>query len=165
MRVPRPAAMALGAVACGLACLAVACPAAAEPVPGWSFMTWSAAPAVVVAGAEAAGFKPMPVSADDADMFGLPESTVPFSLRVNIYGQAAQVYPIFLNDALDAVRFVVADPAVCRTVLDGLTADFGPGKKDERGFSNINWPTTERFGLTVVVTEYQCWPLFSKPGV
>ncbi len=145
--------------------MAVAGPAAAEPVPGWSFITWSAPPAAVRAGAEAARLTASPVSPDDAAMFGLPRSTVPFAFRVSLYGQASVAYPIFREGGLVAVRFVAADPSLCPAVLAGLTADFGPGSKDERGFSNINWPTTGRFGLTVVVTEYQCWPLFSKPGV
>ncbi len=150
---------------CGLIWLAAAATAVAEPVRGWSFATWSASPAAVKAGAGAAKLSAMPVSADDAAMFGLPRSTVPFAFQVEFYGEAAVAYPIFLDDELDAIRFVLADPSTCRTVLDGLTADFGPGSKDERGFANINWPTTERFGLTVVVTDYQCWPLFSRPGV
>ncbi len=160
----RAAARALALVS-GLAWLSVA-PALAEPVPGWSFATWSAAPAAVAAGAAAAKLGMLTVSADDAAMFGLPRSTVPFAFRVKLYGQAAVAYPIFRDGGLAAMRFAVADPkTACHAVLDGLTADFGAGAADQRGFANINWPTMARFGLTVVVTDYQCWPLFSKPGV
>ena len=160
--VPRRRAL---AVACGLIWLSGG-PASAEPVPGWSFATWSASPAAVRTDAEAAKLPRMAVSADDAAIYGLPRSAVPFAFRVNLYGQAAVAYPIFRDGGLAAMRFVVARPATaCRAVLDGLTADFGPGNPDQRGFANINWPTSERFGLTVVVTDYQCWPLFSKPGV
>ncbi len=138
----------------------------AEPVPGWSFTTWSAKPAAVEAAAARARLEPASVSADDAAMFGLPRSTVPFAFHVMLYGQSAVAYAIFRDDGLVAMRFVLAHPAAaCKAVLDGLTADFGPGTTDQRGFSNVNWPTTKRFGLTVVVTDYQCWPLFSKPGV
>ncbi len=160
--VPRRPAV---AVACGLIWLSVG-PASAEPVPGWSFATWSAPPATVMTVAETAKLRRTAVSADDAAMYGLPRSAVPFAFRVNLYGQAAVAYPIFRDGGLVAMRFVVARPATTRrAVLDGLTVDFGPGTADERGFSNVNWPATERFGLTVVVTDYQCWPLFSKPGL
>ena len=161
--------MSVRTLAIGLAWLAAvalpARPASADPVPGWSFATWSAPPATVRADSAAVKLPRMAVSPDDAAMYGLPRSTVPFAFRVSFYGQSAVAYPIFREDALVAMRFVLADPSACQTVLDGLTADYGPGVADERGFSNVNWPTTERFGLTVVVTDVQCWPLFSRPGV
>jgi hypothetical protein len=140
--------------------------ASAEPVPGWSFMTWSASPAAVRAAAETARLGIISASADEAAMFGLAPSTVPFALHADLYGQTAVAYPVFRDDALIAVRFVVTEPATrCHAVLDGLAGDFGPGTPDQRGFANVNWPTTERFGLTVVVTPDSCWPLFYKPGL
>jgi len=161
--------MTRGARACGLVWLAIvavaAGPASAEPVPGWSFASWSATPSTVEAAATAAKLTAITVNADDAAMYGLPGSAVPFAFEVAIYGQPAVAYPIFRDGGLVAVRFVVSDPGACRTVLDGLTADFGPGAADQSGFANINWPPTDSFGLTVVVTPSFCWPLFSRPGV
>jgi hypothetical protein len=140
--------------------------ARAEPVPGWSFATWSAAPATVKADAEAAKLTAVAVSADAAGMYGLAPSTVPFAFHVSFYGLPATAYPVFRDDALIAVRFVVGAPVTaCPAILAGLTADYGPGKPDPSGFANVNWPTNERFALTVVVTPDACWPLFSRPGV
>jgi hypothetical protein len=139
--------------------------ARAEPVKGWSFTDWSASPEQVKESALGAGLSVIPASAEDAAMYRLPDSEVPFAIPAEIYGRAAKAFPIFRDNGLEAVRFVVKEPgAACKAVLDGLTADFGPGSKDERGFANVNWPTTAKFGLTVVVTPYFCWPLFSRPG-
>lgn len=139
--------------------------ARAEPVPGWSFTTWSATPGEVKASAERAKLAVTAVSSDDAAMFGLPRSTVPFAFQVNLYRQPSVAYPIFRHHGLIAVRFVVTEPVHgCPAVLHGLTADYGPGTASQRGYSNVNWPTNNRFGLTVLVTPDFCWPLFSRPG-
>ena len=112
-----------------------------------------------------ARLEPASVSADDAAMFGLPRSTVPFAFHVMLYGQPLLPIRFSAMTVWSPCASFLPIRSACQAVLDGLTADFGPGTTDERGFSNVNWPTTERFGLTVVVTDYQCWPLFSRPGV
>jgi hypothetical protein len=140
MRGPRPA-RSVRAVAGGLTWLAVIVllvgTARAEPVPGWSFASWSAAPATVKADAEAAKLTAVAVSADAAGIYSLAPRTVPFAFHASFYGLPATAYPVFRDDALIAVRFVVSAPvSAFPAILAGLTADYGPGQPDPSGFAN-----------------------------
>jgi hypothetical protein len=138
--------------------------AVAEPVPGWNFVAWGSSEAAVKDGIAAAGLSVGPVTEREASWFALPGMPVTFSVPVAFYGKAAKAFPMFREDRLQAVRFVLDEPDKdCAAVLEGLTGDYGPGSKDP-SFSNINWPTTDKFALTVPISKKICWPMFSAPG-